>query len=156
MPISMAREKIWLKKSGGKQEQPCLENFYREAKALITQLPGQTSMPAHNPPSEDQMHHMSCYQQTTIFVLDTAICAPICTALACRTHQTACAKQPHNPRAYPAVFSPVQGSQEPVLAPRKLCSEAAIANDRKRGNFYGVWGHAPRKILKVKTKICAN
>ena len=38
---------------------------------------------------------------------------------------------------------------------KKIVSEAEIANDKKRGNFYGAWRHAPRKILKVKTKICA-
>ena len=45
-----------------------------ETKALIKQLFSQKWMQAHNPPSGDHMHHLSCYQQTTIFRLHTGWC----------------------------------------------------------------------------------
>ena len=69
-----------------------------------------------------QMHHLSRYQQTTIsstFVLDTVICAPTCTALACHTHQTARAKVPQ-PHGTSCSLDPCTGKPGASSSHRKL------------------------------------
>ena len=95
-----------LAKSGGEQEQPNLEISYRHANGLIKQLSSQKWMQERNPPSNDQMHHLSHYQQTTIFHLRTGHCHLrshlYCLGLSANTcckHQTACAEQPHKPQS---------------------------------------------------------
>ena len=71
-----------LAKPGREQEQLNLEISYGEAKALIKQLFSQKWMQAHDPPSDDQMHHLPRYQQTTIFRLRTGHCH-LCSHLYC-------------------------------------------------------------------------
>ena len=62
-----------------------------------------------------QMHHLSRYHRPTsfAFVLEAAICTPICTAVACPTHQTADAKQSH--RLWSTSYSPIDPGAHPTV-----------------------------------------
>ena len=63
-----------LAKSGSRAEQTHQAVSHREAKAIIKRHFQNIWTISHNPPPDDQIHHLSRHQQTTIFRLRTGHC----------------------------------------------------------------------------------